>query len=294
MKLETVKEVFPATPWRYNSNMCGGIARSAKPYFGETIALCCIFLFSGCAGNEISKREEANEKRFALLNEQLNLQADRIERLTNALEKAKTVPTSQSAPVTPSGIDAERTAPPLVSPNRVPLKKLIPAEDRAEDEDEEEDPFAEEGSSIADSSQQTMHWYYEGNRFLKRQQYDDAVKAFQHFLRSSPDHVYSDRAQYLIANCYFKNKEYGQAILATNSLESAHPQSFRIPDALFARAESYGLLGQTEDARTTFRDLLKRFPSDPLADKASRKLAELGIDASPDPVHTPLLLDDSD
>lgn len=250
--------------------------------------LFCAVSLVGCAAWKSTSSPTPEERRFALLQEQIQTQRTQIERLTAALEKIKDAPEPEIS-------DAIPAAPKPLIPS-APVEKLVPsASERAAADENEEGEIVEEEDSIADSSQAMMNFYYEGNRQLKDRQYEDAIKSFRQFLKASPEHIYADRAQFQIAESHFRNKEYGLSIVASNQLESKYPESFRLPAALFTRSLSYSSLGQTDSARITLRALLKRFPDDPIADKASRKLAELGA-----PVRagassgTPLLLDDTE
>jgi len=133
----------------------------------------------------------------------------------------------------------------------------------------------DEGETIADSSQETMHLYYLGLQSLEGGQYDASIKSFQDFLAMSPDHVYADRAQFLIAKAQFMNQEFHLSVLSVNALETQYPYSFRIPEALYHRALAYQKIGQTEKAKAGLQEWLHRFPGHFLATSVSRYLKEI-------------------
>lgn len=242
------------------------------------------------------------EDRLVMMHHQIREQEAEIERLTAALEAAK-ARTPEKGAITqaprpkardPWG-DKRALFAEEAQAESLPVKKLTPADADPEDDDAADLETTEsapegpvrsavtakdaatrnDGESIADSTHETMHLYYRGLQQLQEGQYEDAQASFREFLKLSPNHVYADRAQYLVAEAHFKSHELGLVVIATNVLESRYPHSFRVPDALYKRALALDGMGQPDQARATLRDLLKRFPKDPTADGASRLLASL-------------------
>jgi len=135
---------------------------------------------------------------------------------------------------------------------------------------------AVEGATVADSKHEAMHYYYSGLQSLEEHRYEEALKSFRAFLKAAPTHVYADRAEYLIAKTHFLNREYGLVVVETNLLESRYPYSFKIPAAIWHRALAYVGMNQPDGAKQTLRDLMNKYPNTTFAERASRKLAELG------------------
>jgi TolA-binding protein len=235
------------------------------------------------------KRDVESEERYLILKQQVREQEAQIDRLNAAIEALKARPkeTRHTA-----AEEKER---------RLPVKKLSPAktlddEDAAEEaeaaaetgeetldaipESEWRDssaktPSAASGTLVADSTHEVMHLYYRALDRIKARDYDGALGDLREFLAAEPDHVYADRAQFQIADVHFRNKEYGLAVVATNLLEARYPHSFMLPQALYERGVSYEEMGNGAQASTVLRELVKRFPADPAADQASKKLAAL-------------------
>jgi TolA-binding protein len=155
--------------------------------------------------------------------------------------------------------------------SKLPIQKLTPEGEVAESEGEET------AETVVDSRHEGLHLYGQGLQFLRDRKFDEAIERFRRFLKENPDHVYADRAQYLIAEAHYGNKEYGLVIVASQLLETKYPYSFRLPEAGYYRAMALLNMGQRPQAAETLKEILKRFPKEPIAETASRKLAELSV-----------------
>lgn len=265
------------------------------------IGLILLAVLAGCATTETQTTSrtverspiDAKEEQMSILSDQVERQQKAIEKLTQTVEDlrqelsgTKRTPTSGANQATPGAAVGGANVPsvPVVVP---PAVKKSDSDDDDDDDDSDGDSDIdkrsglEKGEVVADASDESMHWYYEGVQYQKEQKYDDSVRAFREFLKVAPEHVYADRAQFLIADSYFRNHEFNLAVINTNLLESKYPASFKLPEALLTRAVSYLKLGQSDDARLTLKEILSRFPSDPAADEAAKKLADLSDVAAP-------------
>ncbi|NBX91795.1 MAG: outer membrane protein assembly factor BamD [Proteobacteria bacterium] len=132
--------------------------------------------------------------------------------------------------------------------------------------------------TVADSSDEAMHLYYEGTQELKEKKYDSAVKSFNDFLSENPDHVYADRAQFMILEAHLENREYGLALVASNVLENRYPHSLKLPNALFKRALCFLGLEQKAKGIQALKTVLSNYPQSSVAPIASERLATLTED----------------
>lgn len=238
---------------------------------GIPLSALTILGLSGCALFTTAKNDhpllDKNEERYYELTERLAQQEAKIAQLTSRLEGMNSVPKEKTAP-------AAKPAP-VRAP--APLPRTITAADG--------DPLAPlADNTVATSKHETMHAYFEGTRLLEEGKYDLALGAFRDFLKSSPDHVYADRAQFQIAEAHFLNKDFGLVVVATNLLESRYPYSFKVPESIYKRALSFEGLGQKDPARSSLKDLIQRFPESPAAKLAVAKLSELGGDNTAPPL----------
>ena len=135
------------------------------------------------------------------------------------------------------------------------------------------EPLGEE--TLIDSSFENLHLYFEGMKLKENGEYDDAVKKFSRFVTDYPDHVYADRAQYLILDSHLKSKEYGLVLLDSLVFENRFSESSKIPQVLFAKAMAYLNLGDQEKGSRALKSIIENFPTNPISQDAKEKLATL-------------------
>ncbi len=165
-----------------------------------------------------------------------------------------------------------------IAAQKLPRVRLSPTSKAPKAEDPAEDLLGhEEAVSLADSRHETMHWYFRGLTQLEHNQYEEAVESFAAFLKSSPRHVYADRAQFWIGEARFRAKEYPLAIIAFNRLEGEFPDSFRRVEAGYKKGLALEKVGRADEAVVQLKELVRRFPRHPLTSEASAKLAGLEI-----------------
>jgi TolA-binding protein len=176
------------------------------------------------------------------------------------------------------------------SPARVSLeKKIFSLEDQIEVQKRKilslqgelthrkPNPVLEEsmGETLADSSFESMNTYYEAISLRDAGKYDEAVEKLNRFILENPDHVYSDRAQFLILDSHFKNREYGLALVDSFLLENRYTDSRKIPEAIHKRALAYLNLGDKEKGAQTLKILVETFPNSAVLPIAKETLASL-------------------
>jgi len=225
---------------------------------------------TGCALFPASKNDhplvDKNEERYFEMTERLSQQDAKIAQLTSRLEAMNgQAKPAKKAPVAKAKPPVEREQASITAEDGDPLA-----------------PISE--NTVATSKHESMHAYFEGTRLLEQGKYDLALGQFREFLKSAPEHVYADRAQFQIAEAHFLNKDYGLVVVATNLLESRYPYSFKVPESIYKRGLSFEGLGQKDPARNVFKDLVKRYPESPAAKLAVAKLTELGGDSSAPPL----------
>lgn len=111
--------------------------------------------------------------------------------------------------------------------------------------------------------------YQRAFAFMKQSRYGEAIKALNSFLKKYPDSIYSDKAQYWIAEALYVERRYESAIQEYKKLLVSYPDSQRVPQSLLKIGYSYQESGQIDMARQWYIDVKKRFPG-----TASSRLAE--------------------
>lgn len=155
---------------------------------------------------------------------------------------------------------------------KVGITVLKPEPVTAPEADEDED---QRRKTIASSDFESMTWYQQGLEQLRLGHYDQAISAFTQFQRQNPEHVYSDRAQFWIAESYFRNREFGLAVVNFNLVASRYPHSVKVPESMYRAALCHLEMGQKRPAQGLLRDILRQYPADQVVSSASRKLAEI-------------------
>ena len=84
-----------------------------------------------------------------------------------------------------------------------------------------------------------------------------------------------DRIQYEIADSYFRQEAYNQAVDAFAELRRNYPQSALLAEAGYRVATVYSLLGESDAAIESFREVMARWPASPYALEARFGLASV-------------------
>lgn len=82
-----------------------------------------------------------------------------------------------------------------------------------------------------------------------------------------------DRIQYEIADCYFRQEDYTQAVEEFSALRHNYPQSSLLAEAGYRVATVYSLLGESDAAIENFREVMTRWPESSYAVEARFGLA---------------------
>jgi tetratricopeptide (TPR) repeat protein len=82
-----------------------------------------------------------------------------------------------------------------------------------------------------------------------------------------------DLIQYEIADCFFRQESYAQAIKAFAELRRNYPQSSLLAEAGYRLATVHSLLGESDAAIGSFREVMMRWPESPYAVEACFGLA---------------------
>jgi tol-pal system protein YbgF len=117
--------------------------------------------------------------------------------------------------------------------------------------------------------------YDVGGVLFQRGEYQQAVRAFQTFMKDFPSSGLVANAQYWIGISYRNLKDYANARSSQESLLKLYPESAKVPDALLEIANVQLESGDNGSARNTLEDIIARFPASDAAAKARTRLAPL-------------------
>lgn len=126
------------------------------------------------------------------------------------------------------------------------------------------------------------------NTYYRNGRYDEAIKAFQHFLKHYPTTPTQDQtrhqaqARYNTAYCYLRQKHFDQAILAFQQFLQAHPTDQlwpsaqrQIVDARYQKAQEFFRQKQWNAAEQQYLQFLQQYPLDSRNAEIMYQLGEL-------------------
>lgn len=107
-------------------------------------------------------------------------------------------------------------------------------------------------------------------------QWDSAISGFQAFLKAFPKSELADDAQFNIADTYFSQNKFTEAVAEYDKVIAGYPNTNSVPLAYYKRGMSQERLGQTDAARQSWETVVKMAPeSDP------GRLAKQRLSATP-------------
>jgi tol-pal system protein YbgF len=111
----------------------------------------------------------------------------------------------------------------------------------------------------------------DGSEKLAQQNYVSARENFGALLKNYPQSELADKAQFQLAESYFGEKKYENAILAYQVVIAKYLKSSKRPAALYKQARSFEKIGDTVNAKARDKDLLKVYPNSPEAGLVRKK-----------------------
>jgi tol-pal system protein YbgF len=105
---------------------------------------------------------------------------------------------------------------------------------------------------------------------------EGAQKEFKRFLEAYPKSKYAENAHFWLGECYFSQKKYEDAILEFDEVIKKYPKGNKIPDALYRQGMAFLEMKDTTNAKLILKEVVRRFPQSDQANRARKKLKELG------------------
>lgn len=126
------------------------------------------------------------------------------------------------------------------------------------------------------SGAETGAQYIEAQRLYASGNYSAALVKYEEFLERFPNDENSHNAQFWKAACYLNMERFQEAIREFERLRTLYPASNKIPLAMRSQAVAHSRLGQLEQARRLFQQVIDNYPTSPAADQAKRDLERIG------------------
>jgi tol-pal system protein YbgF len=110
---------------------------------------------------------------------------------------------------------------------------------------------------------------------LKSNQYDQAIQAFQSFLRTYPSSPLADNAQYWLGEAYYVSRSFPEALAAFQKVIDKYPQSRKVPDALLKVGFCDYELKQFKAAKDVLTQVQTTYGDTPAGHMAEQRLEKM-------------------
>jgi len=125
--------------------------------------------------------------------------------------------------------------------------------------------------------------YNLGMEEFRKRDYSDAIPYFQKILENFPFSIYSVPAELKIAESYFFDEKYVEALVHLQGFEELHPTNDQIPYVIWMKATCYFQqfssidrdVSSLQNARRELEGLVQRFPESAYAEKAAPLMAKV-------------------
>ncbi|MDX8398825.1 MAG: tol-pal system protein YbgF [Gallionellaceae bacterium] len=109
---------------------------------------------------------------------------------------------------------------------------------------------------------------------FKAASYQNAINAYQEFLKRFPDSVYVANAHYEMASAYFVLKDFKSALSNYRLVVKKYSFSSKVSEAMLGVADCQLAANHRTSARKTLKKLIKKYPSSDAASEAKKRLAK--------------------
>ncbi len=132
---------------------------------------------------------------------------------------------------------------------------------------EKTEPVVEKEPELSD--------FDKGYRSLGEGEYKLAREQFNSYMENNPESAKLPDAMFWIADSYYRERKYEEAILEYQNLIDSYPDDSRVPLAYLKQGLSLMNLDKNEEAKLFFETLIDKYPDSEEADEARKKLQEL-------------------
>ena len=113
---------------------------------------------------------------------------------------------------------------------------------------------------------------------LKQSLYDPAIKAFREFMVRYPGTEYAANAQFWLAEAYYVNSRFGQALVEYSTLVQRYPDSPKLAQATLKAAFCQHEMGQVDAARRQLEEIIRQYPGTATATLAQDRLDRIAAE----------------
>ena len=129
--------------------------------------------------------------------------------------------------------------------------------------------------SVELKDDETLHRSATGliGSYILDKNYAQVINVYRRIIEFAPAYVPEDKTLLQIVRAAREIGDLDAVLEAVETLEEAYPESALIPRALWDEAETQHKRGWKDEAVVTLETLIDRYPIDPLAEQARRRLA---------------------
>jgi len=136
-------------------------------------------------------------------------------------------------------------------------------------------PEIDGGSAqVVDDPSVVNRTFEAAHSLFKAGSYQNAINAFQAFLKRFPDSVYVPNAHYEMASAYFVLKDFKSALLNYRLVVRKYSFSSKVSEAMLGVADCQQAVNHRTSARKTLKKLIAKYPSSDAASEAKKRLAK--------------------
>lgn len=129
----------------------------------------------------------------------------------------------------------------------------------------------------ADSAKERAE-YEKAFNYLREGRHSDSIKAFNKYLKKSPNGRYADNAQYWIGEAHYVTRKFDKALVDFQKVLDQYPSSNKVPDASLKLGYTYYELKKFGKAREVLAKVAKQFPTTKAASLAEKRLLSMSKD----------------
>jgi len=119
--------------------------------------------------------------------------------------------------------------------------------------------------------------FNQGYTDLSEGNYSGSRQQFKLFLSKYPDSSKASDATYWIAESYYRQGEFEEAILEYQKFIDSYPKDDRVPLSYLKQGLSLIEIGREEEAKLFFQTLIDKYPKSEEASTAKEKIRELAV-----------------
>ena len=127
--------------------------------------------------------------------------------------------------------------------------------------------------------------YDKGFKHFAKKEYDQAIMVYQNFLNRYPEDIYSDNAQFWIAESYLRQNRMEEAENAYRKVlrhydHRSSLEGYKTPEAIYRIGLTFLKRKDSRRAKYYFSNVARRFPNSSAGRKAQKELSSMIVNTA--------------